>query len=254
MIRPGLCGMNPGLKLNFKEKSSYNGVERSQPMNRKTIPYFILTLFVGILLAGCSASIVEVKKDQLISSKPSFSLLLPAEFKLMNSLETPGENSATRAYIYIKEKDKQVEEMLILQIATQTNSQAGPMTAPALTPYTEVRVYEMDKTKKGELELAYLIQSMVWNAKASSFEPIIQQGLVIPTHLALQGQIQFLYQNKYAISIRYSRDVNSFSAKVSEDAKKWNKDSISGNEEQALKIFKGTFMKMMDSVKTGSPS
>jgi hypothetical protein len=128
------------------------------------------------------------------------------------------------------------------------------MTAPPLTPYTEERTYEMDKIKKGELELDYLIQSMVWNAKASFLEPIIQQGLMIPTHMALQGQIQFLSKKKYAISIRYSRDVNSFSLKVSGDAKKWNKDSASGNEEQALKMFKGTFMKMMDSVKTGSPS
>lgn len=228
--------------------------ERSQPMRRKTIPYLILIVFLGILLAGCSASIVEVKKDQLISSKPSFSLFLPAEFKLMNSFETPGESSTTRAYIYIKEKDKQVEEMLILQIATRTNPQAGPMTTPPLTPYTKERVYEMDKTKKGKLELDYLIQSMVWNAKASFLEPIIQQGLVIPTHLTLQGQIQFLYQTKYAISIRYSRDVNSFSLKVSSDTKKWNKDSISGNEEQAVKIFKESFIKMMDSVKTGSRS
>jgi hypothetical protein len=229
-------------------------VERNEAMSRKTIPHLILALFLGIFLSGCSASIVEVKKDQLISSKPSFSLTLPAELKLMNSFETPGESSVTRAYIYLKEKDKQVEEMLILQIAAQTNREAGPMTAPPLTPYTEERTYEMDKRKKGELELAYLIQSMVWNAKASSLEPIIQQGLVIPTHLALQGQIQFLYQKKYAVSIRYSRDVNSFSLKVSEDAKKWNKDSISGNEEQALKTFKETFMKMMDSVKTESLS
>jgi hypothetical protein len=229
-------------------------VERSQPMSRKKIPYFILALFLGIFLSGCSASMVEVKKDQLVSSNPSFSLILPAEFKLMNSLENPGENSVTRAYIYIKEKDKQVEEMLILQIAARTNSAAGPMTAPPLTPYTEERIYEMDKIKKGELELDYLIQWMVWNAKASFFEPMIQQGLVIPTHMAIQGQVQFLYQKKYAISLRYSRDVNSFSLKVSGDAKKWNKDAVSGNEEQALKIFKGTFMKMMDSVKTGSPS
>jgi len=223
-------------------------------MSRKTTPYFILAVFLGIFLAGCSASIVEVKKDHLISSKPSFSLFLPAGFKLMNSFEAPGESSATRTYIYIKEKDKQVEEMLILQIATRTNSQAGPMTAPPLTPYTEERVYAMDKTTKGKLELAYLIQSMVWNAKASFFEPIIQQGLIIPTHLTVQGQIQFLYQTEYAVSIRYSRDVNSFSLRVSGDTKKWNKDAISGNEEQALKIFKETFMKMMDSVKTGSPS
>ena len=229
-------------------------VERSQHMSRKTIPYFIVVMFLGIFLAGCSASIVEVKKDQLISSKPSFSLLLPAEFKLMNSLETPGENSVSRAYIYIREEDKQVEEMLILQIATRTNSQAGPMTAPPLNPYTEERAYEMDKTKKGSLELDYLIQWMIWNAKASFFEPIIRQGLMIPTHMALQGQIQFLYQEKYAVSVRYSRDVNSFSLKVSGDTKRWNKDSISGNEEQALKLFKETFMKMMDSVKTGSPS
>jgi len=223
-------------------------------MSRKTIPYLILAMFLGILFGGCSTSIVEVKKDQLISSKPSFSLLLPAEFKLMNTLENPGENSFTRAYIYIKEKDKHVQEMLILQIAAQTNSKAGPMTAPPLSPYTEERMYEMDKIKKGGLELAYLIQSMGWNAKASFFEPILRQGVLIPAHLALQGQIQFVYQGKYAVSIRYSRDVNSFSLPVSGDIKKWNKDSISGNEEQVLKSFKESFMKVMDSVKVGKPS
>ena len=223
-------------------------------MIRKTIPYLILTLFLGIFLSGCSASIVEVKKDRLISSKPSFNLILPEEFKLVNSFENQGENSVTRAHIYIREKDKKVEEMLILQIAERTDPTAGPMTAPPLKPYAEETAYGMDKIKKGELEIDYLIQSMVWDPKATSLQPIIQQGLLIPSDIALQGQIQFIYQKEYAISIRYSRDVNSFGLKVSGDAKKWIKDLISGNEKQALEIFKETFMKMMESIQTGGPS
>ena len=223
-------------------------------MSRKTIPYLILILFLGIFLSGCSASIVQVQKDRLVSSKPPFNLILPVEFKLMNSFENQGDSSVTRAYIYIREKDKRVEEMLILQIAGRTDPKAESMTAPPLKPYGEETTYGMDKIKKGDLEIDYLIQSMVWNPMAPSLQPIIQQGLLIPSVMAIQGQIQFIYQKEYTISFRYSKDANSFGLKVSGDSKKWNKDSISGNEKQALEIFKETFMKMMESIKTGSPS
>ena len=217
-------------------------------MTRKTIPYLILAVFLGILLSGCSTSIVEVKKDQLISSKPSFSLLLPAEFKLMNSLENPGENSFTRAYIYIKEKDKQVEEMLILQIADKTNPQAEPIIAPPLKPYAEERVYQKNKMVKGNLGVDYLIQLMAWNPDAPSLQPIVKKGLVIPSHWTLQGQFLFIYLGEHAVFFRYSKDINSFGMRVSEKADDWDKSLISGNEKKVYETFQKAFMDMVNSI------
>jgi uncharacterized protein YkuJ len=81
----------------------------------------------------------------------------------------------------------------------------------------------------------------------------VKKGFIIPSHLALQGQFQFIYQKEHAVSIRYSRDVNSFGLKVSEEGEKWVKDSISGSEKQAYEIFKESFLKMINSVYFGSP-
>ena len=60
------------------------------------------------------------------------------------------------------------------------------------------------------MEGDYLIQIMAWNRKASSLQAVVKKGFIIPSHLALQGQIQFIYQKEHAVSIRCSRDVNSF--------------------------------------------
>jgi hypothetical protein len=168
----------------------------------------------------------------------------------MHSFENQGENSLTRTYLYIKEKDKQIEELLIVQVADRTNPQAGSITAPRLRPYTEERMYLKAKRKKGDVEVDYLIQLMVWNPDASSLQPIVKKGIVIPPHWALQGQSQFIYQKEHAISIRYSRDVNSFGFKVSDKGDRWNKDSISGDEKKTYEAFKETFVKMIDSIDT----
>jgi len=93
---------------------------------------------------------------------------------------------------------------------------------------------------------------MAWNPDASSLQPIVKKGIVVPPHWALQGQLQFIYQKEYAISIRYSKDVNSFGLKVSEEGEKWVKDSISGSEKQAYETFKESFLKMIDSVYLGN--
>jgi hypothetical protein len=222
-------------------------------MNRKIVIYFIIILFLGTFLTGCAGVGVGIKEGQLISQKPPFRCSLLSEFRLVDSFENPGENSNTRAYIYIKEKDKQIEEMFILQIADRTNPQAGPITAPSLRPYGEQNMYLKDKIRKGEVEGDYLIQIMVWNPKASSLQAVVKKGFIIPSHLALQGQFQFIYQKEHAVSIRYSRDVNSFGLKVSEEGEKWVKDSISGSEKQAYEIFKESFLKMINSVYFGSP-
>ncbi len=53
---------------------------------------------------------------------------LPSEFRLIHSSSraNPTENSLTRAYFLVKAKEKEVEEMLIVEIADKTDPQAGP--------------------------------------------------------------------------------------------------------------------------------
>ena len=214
-------------------------------MNRKMIIYFAFMLFCGISLSGCASVGLEIKKGQLISQNPPFSCPWPSEFRLAHSFENPGENSKTRAYIYIKETNKRVEEMLIVQIADRTNPAAGPITAPRLKPYAGENMYVKDKVKEGEMEGDYLIQFMAWNPKASSLQPIVEQGITIPSTLALQGQFQFIYQKDHAVSIRYSKDVHSFGLSLSAEESAWLRDSISGMEKQAYEIFKESFLKMI---------
>ncbi len=222
-------------------------------MKRKIIIQLIVLLFLGILLGGCAGVGVQIKEGRLISQEPPFRLSLESELRLVDSSENPGENSKTRAYVYIKEKDKRVEEMLILQIANRTNSAAGPITAPRLKPYAESNMYLKDKVTKGELEGDYLIQIMAWNPKAPSLQPILQKGITIPSTLALQGQFQFIYQKQYAVSIRYSKDVNSFGLNLSAEETAWNRDSISGKEKQAYEVFKKTFLEMIQGSKSKNP-
>ena len=111
--------------------------------------------------------------------------------------------------------------------------------------------------KKSKFTLALLcilvIQLMAWNPDASSLQPIVKKGIVVPAHWALQGQFQFIYQKEHTISIRYSKDVNSFGFKVSDEGDHWNRDSISGDEKKAYEAFKETFVNMMDSIDTKIP-
>ena len=193
---------------------------------------------------------LEIKGRQLISQKPPFTLTLPSEFRLIHSFsqENPSENSLTRGYFLIKEKNKQVEEMLILQIADRTNPQAEPIQAPSLKPYTEKRMYLKDRKKRGDLEIERLIQLFAWNPGASSLQPIVQKGFTIPSRWAMQGQFLFNYVGEHVVLVRYSRDVNTFGLKVSETGGNWDRGSISGNEQTVYEVFRRGFMEMIDSL------
>ena len=217
---------------------------------RKTFLALLGLMLMIWAVPGAAKTDLEIQGKLLISQKPSFTLTLPSVFNLVHSFshENPGENSLTRAYFLIKTKEKQVEEMLILQIADKTNPQAGPMSAPPLKPYTEKRLYSKGKIKKGELEVDYLIQLMVWNPAAPSLQPIVEKGMVIPSHWALQGQFLFLYKGEHGVFFRYSKDIHSFGMKVSEKGEDWERGQISGNEKKVYEIFQKNFMEMINSI------
>jgi uncharacterized protein YkuJ len=198
---------------------------------------------------------IELKGKQLISQKPPFTFSLPSEFRLIHSSshENPNENSLTRVYFLIKEKNKQVEEMLILQIGDRTNPQAEPIRAPSLKPYTEKRMYLKNRKKKGDLESEYLIQLFAWNSEASSLQPVVKKGVVVPSHWAMQGQFLFNYVGEHVVLVRYSKDVNTFGLKVSETGKNWDRGSISGNEQKVYEAFRKGFLEMLDSIQIKSP-
>ena len=220
----------------------------------------IFFVLLGLVLitwtaAGAAQKDLEVQGKKLTSQKPPFTLTLPSEFNLIHSFsqENPGESSLTRVYFFVKTKGKQVEEMLILQIADKTNPQAAPMTGPPLKPYTEKRLYSKKKVKRGELEVDSLVQLMAWNPDAPSLQPIVKKGFVIPSRWALQGQFLFLYQGEHAVFFRYSKDVHSFGMKVSEKGEDWEKGRISENEKKVYETFQKTFMEMIDSIQIKNP-
>ena len=212
------------------------------------------TSLICLVLIFCSRVVpgkdLEICEKKLISQKPSFTLMLPSEFQLMHSssVEYPKENSLTRSYFLIRQKDKQVEEIFIVQIADRTNPQAEPMNAPPLRPDSEKRMYLKDKIKKGNLVVDSMIQLMTWNPDAPSLQPIAEKNIVIPSHLAVQGQFLFVYQGEHAVFVRYSKDIHSFGLKISKEGKDWEKDSISGNERKVYETFQKTCMEMINSI------
>ena len=218
-------------------------------MKKKFVVFISIVLTLGALNPAIAKDL-EIKGKQLISPKPPFTFTLPSEFRLIHSFsqENPGENSLTRGYFLIKEKNKQVEEMLILQIADRTNPQAEPIQAPSLKPYTEKRMYLKDRKKRGNLEIERLIQLLAWNPGASSLQPIVQKGFTIPSRWAMQGQFLFNYVGEHVVLVRYSRDVNTFGLKVSEAGESWDRGSISGNEQKVYEVFKKGFLEMIDSI------
>lgn len=214
----------------------------------------ILILLMALLFLGCGSTAkekdLEIDGKKLISRKPPFTLTFPTEFQLAHSstVEYPNESSLTRSYFFIKVKEKQIEEMLIIQIADRTNPQAEAMTAPPLKPETTKRMYSGGKVKKGGLEVDYLIQLIAWNPAAPSLQSIVKKGIVIPSHWALQGQFLFLYQGEHAVFFRHSRDVHSFGMKISEKGDDWRNGVISGNEKKAYETFQNHFMQIIDSI------
>jgi hypothetical protein len=222
---------------------------------KKFFPVLLCLILIPWVIANAAKKDLDVQGKKLVSQKPPFNLILPSEFDLVHSSshESPGESSLTRVYFLVKAKGKQIEEMLIVQIADKTNPQAGPMTAAPLKPYTEKRLYSKGKVKKGELEVNYLIQLMAWNPDAPPLQPVMKKGLVIPSAWALQGQFLFLYQGEHAVFFRYSKDVHSFGIKVSEKGEDWDKGRISGNEKKVYETFQKGFMEMMDSIQMKNP-
>ena len=223
-------------------------------MRKTIIALFCLILATGAL-ADAAQKDLEIQGKKLVSQKPVFTLTLPSELNLVYSFshENPGENSLTRVYFLARTKGKQVEEMLILQIADRTGAPVGPMTVPPLRPYTEKRMFLKDRVKKAGVTIDCLIQLMAWNPDAHSLQPMVKKGIIIPPHWALQGQFQFVYQGEHAVSIRYSRDVNSFEMKVSDAGDGWEKGSISGNEKRIYEVFQKTFTEIIDTLRTITP-
>ncbi len=220
---------------------------------------FIIALFFLILatgaVAGAAQKDLEIKGKSLISGSPPFDLTLPSELNLVYSFshENPGENSITRVFFLAKTREKQVEEMLILQIADRTGALAVPMTVPALRPYTEERMFLKGRVRKGRVTINYLIQAMAWNPDAPSLQPLVKKGIILPPHWALQGQFQFVYLGEHAVYVRYSRDVRSFGMKVSDAGEAWEKGSISGNEKRVYAVFQKAFLEMIDRLHIVTP-
>jgi hypothetical protein len=220
----------------------------------------ILMILLGALLIFCSQTLgadklLDIKGNELISHNPPLQLVLPSELRLVHTLSTdhPRESSRTRAYFLIKEQKKQVEDLLILQIAEKTNPQAEPMTTPPLKPSSEERMYFKGHFKKELRQIDYLSQLMMWNPEAATLKPLIEKGLVVPSHLALQGQILFLYDTEHAVLLWYSRDVQTFGMKVSERDDHWKKGSISGNEKKAVDAFQNSLLTMIESIQFEAP-
>lgn len=217
----------------------------------KRFVIFLIGLVWGAATFGTAGGKdLEIRGKKLISQRPPFTLNLPSEFQTIDfsSVENPHENSLTRTYLFVKEKNKHVEEMLVVQIADRTNPEAEPMTAPPLKPYTEKRMYLKGKIRKGEIAVDHLVQLMAWNPDARSLQPIVKRGIVIPSHWALQGQLLFPYQGEHAVFVRYSKDINSFGLKVSESENDWARDSITGNEKEIYERFHKSFFEMIDSL------
>jgi len=220
----------------------------------------IVFILLGTILIFCSQAfgaekLLEIKGNRLISYKPPLQLVLPSELRLVHSLSTdhPRESSRTRAYLLVKEQKKQVENLLILQIAEKTNPQAEPMTVPPLKPSSEERMYSKGQLKKEQRQIDYLSQLMIWNPEAASLKPLIEKGFVVPSHLALQGQILFLYDADHAVLLWYSQDAQNFGMKVSDRDDQWKKGSISGNEKKAVETFQKKLMGMIESIQFKSP-
>ncbi len=221
---------------------------------KKTVLTVLFVLSVGSPLFGAERDL-DVRGRTLSSRTPPFVITLPADLQPVHSesADHPAENSQTRTLFLVREAGRQVEEMLVVQIADRTNPQAGPMVVPPLKPYAEKRMYQKGRVKKKDVEIDFLIQLMAWNPEASSLQPIVRKGLKIPSHWALQAQVLFQPRAESAVSLRYSRNVRSFGMKVSDEGKAWDKDSISGNEKKVYESFQRTVSGMIESVRLQNP-
>jgi hypothetical protein len=235
------------------------GDERHRSKKGKELKRIFATIVVFLALcsssAGAAEKELEIQGRTLLSRTPPFTLILPAELRLVHSstVEYPKESSRTRTYFLIREKGKQVEQMMIVQVADRTNPMAEPMSVPPLNPDTDRRTYVRHHLKREMVEVDYLIQLIAWNPAAPSLEPVVKKGIAIPSLLALQGQILFPYGGEHAALIRYSREVTSFGMKVSGKGDDWNRGTISGNEKKVYAAFQKDFMGTIDSLTFKTP-
>jgi hypothetical protein len=217
---------------------------------KKCVILWIVLSWIALPIAVAAEKEVEVRGKEFLAKSPPFTMTLPTELRWVHSASTdyPKESSRTRVYFFVKEEKKQVEALLIVQIAERMNSQAEPISVPPLRPLSEDTVYSMGRLKKEEREVDYLVQLMGWDPKAPSLQPLAKAGFTLPSHLALQGQGLFLYNLDQAVQIRFSKDVQSFGVKVSEKGERWKKNSLAGNERKASEAFQKTFMDMVQSI------
>jgi hypothetical protein len=222
---------------------------------KRILIILIAAIFVFYSQTFGAEKLLDIKGNRLISYEPALQLVLPSELRLVHSLSTdhPRESSRTRAYLLIKEQKKTVEDLFILQIAEKTNPQAEPMTTPPLKPSSEERMYSKGQVKKEERQIGYLSQLMAWNPEAATLKPLIEKGFVVPSHLALQGQILFLYDTDHAVLLWYARDVETFGMKVSDRDDHWKKGSVSGNEKKAVDAFQKSLLTMIESIQFKAP-
>ena len=221
----------------------------------KKVAAILFSVFIASSVAFGAGKDLEVQGRVIKSQKPPFLFALPSELQWIHSssMEHPKENSLTRTFFLVKEQKRQVEEMLIIQIADKTHPEAGPMTVPPLQPYAEKRMYLKGKVKRGEVEVDYLTQLMAWNPEAPSLQPLVKKGRVIPSHWTLQSQILFQSQLEHAVFIRYSKDIHSFEWKVSDEGKNWDKAPLSGNEKKVVEAFQRAVSGMIDSLRFQNP-
>jgi len=217
---------------------------------KKGVILSVLLFFTLISFGFAAPKDLDIQGRKLTSQKPAFTLIAPSGLRLIHSFshDNPTESSLTRVYFFIKDREKKVEEMFIVQISDKTNPQALPMTAPPLKPYSEKRMHSKGKIKKGDLEIEHLTQLMAWNPDAKSLQPIVKKGISIPSHWALQGQFMFIYLGEHGVFVRYSKDVNSFGPNVSKEGKDWEKEVFSGNERKVYEIFQKSFIEMVNSI------
>jgi hypothetical protein len=213
---------------------------------------FLTAAIVVVCLGtgGARAGEIEVKGRRIAFEKPPFAVTAPGELRLVHTaaFDNPKEFSRTRVFYLVRDREKRVEEMFLVQIADRASEEAGPISAPPLAPYAENRMYAKETLKKKDLPVEWMIQAMAWNPEAPSLQPIVKKGLTIPARWALQGQFLFVWQGEHAVMVRYSRDAGTFGLKVSEEGDRWNRDRLSGNEKKAYEAFLKGFRETLDSV------
>ena len=113
-------------------------------------------VFLSALLVFCSKGApekhLEIRDKKMVSDAPPFTVVLPSEFQFIDfsSIEYPDRNSRTRTYLFIVEKNKQAEALLIVQVADKTDPAAEPISVPPLIPDGNERMYNKGEREEGK--------------------------------------------------------------------------------------------------------